>query len=75
MTAAQIAALGSTVREECLKEEQVTDAEVSGTFDFSTGALTLTIAVVSGYGPFTMVLLVSGVTVQLLNANLASPLP
>ena len=75
MTAAQIADLGGSVREECLKEEQVNDAEVSGTFSFQTSALTLTIAVVSAYGPFTMVLLVSNVTVQLLNANLNQPLP
>jgi hypothetical protein len=74
MTAAQISALGSTVRAECLKDEQVTDATVSGSFSFQTSALTLTIAIQSAYGPFTMVLLVSGVTVQLLNANLSTPL-
>lgn len=75
MTQAQIADLGADIRDEVLKEEQVTDAEVSGTFSYQTSALTLSLAVESAYGPFLMVLLVTKVTVQLLNANLLSPLP
>jgi hypothetical protein len=75
MTQADIAYLGSEIRDEFLKEEQVTDAEVNGTFSYQTSALTLSIAVESAYGPFLMVLLVTSVTVQLLNSNLLSPLP
>jgi hypothetical protein len=75
MTQADIADLGSEIRDEFLKEEQVTDAEVNGTFSYQTSALTLSIAVESAYGPFLMVLLVTSVTVQLLNSNLLSPLP
>lgn len=74
MTAAQISALGSTVRGEVLKDQQVTDCQVSSTFSFQTSALTMTLSVQSGQGPFTMVLLVSQVSVQLLNANLSTPI-
>lgn len=74
MTVAQISSLGAVIRAELLKDEQVVDAQVSGTFSFQTSVLTLTEAIQSSYGPFTMVLAVSAVTVQLLNANLSTPI-
>jgi hypothetical protein len=74
MTTQQIAALGSVVQQECLKDQQVTACNVTGTFSFTTSVLTMTIMVTSGAGPFTMVLAVSQVTVQLLNANLSTPI-
>ena len=74
MTTAQISALGSSVQQELLKDQQVTAVTVSGTYSFAAASLILTIGVMSGAGPFTMVLLVSKVTVQLLNSNLSTPL-
>jgi hypothetical protein len=62
------------VQQECLKDQQVTACNVTGTFSFTTSVLTMTIMVTSGAGPFTMVLAVSQVTVQLLNANLSTPI-
>jgi hypothetical protein len=68
MTAADIMALASTVQNELQKDQRVISATVTGTFMNST--LTLVESIQSGYGPFQLVLSVSGVTVQLLNANL-----
>ena len=70
LTADQIAGLGANVRAELLKDEQISDCTVRSTYSFSTSALTMTIQVQSAYGPFSMVLFVTNVTVALLNANL-----
>jgi len=72
MTTAQILQLAGTIQSELLKDQRVTSALVTGTYSFQTATLSLSEAIQSGYGPFTMVLGVSAVTVQLLNANLLS---
>ena len=70
MTPAQIMQRGGTIGSELRKDQRVLTAIVTGTYSFQTATLTLTEAIQSSYGPFTMVLGVSSVTVQLLNANL-----
>ena len=70
MTAAAIMQLYGTIQTELLKDQRVHAAFVTGTYSFQTSTLTINEAIQSGYGPFTMVLNVSSVTVQLLNANL-----
>jgi hypothetical protein len=72
MTPAQVLALYGTIQAELLKDQRVTQVSVNGSYSFQTSILTLNEAITSSYGPFTLVLNVSQVTVQLLNANLLS---
>lgn len=68
LTPSDIMALGGQIQNELLKDQRVIAATVTGTF--AQSKLTLVESIQSGYGPFQMVLDVSGVTVTLLNANL-----
>jgi hypothetical protein len=70
MTQAQLAALSQTITNELLKDQRVLDVQVKVAFNFATSRLDITEAFQSSYGPFTLTLSVSNVTVQLLNANL-----
>ena len=70
MTLSQISSLASVLRLECLKDQQVNDMSITGTYNFSKATLQLTEFVTSFYGPFTMVIQINAVTVILLNANL-----
>jgi hypothetical protein len=74
MTQSQLARLGQAVTNELLKDQRVTAANVQATYNVSTGKITLTEAIASGYGPFSFVLAVSSVTVELLSQNLSSPI-
>jgi hypothetical protein len=74
MTTDQLSKLSQAVTNELLKDQRVTSAIITATFNFHTGQLILTEAIQSGYGPFSFVLAVSQVTVELLNQNLAQPL-
>jgi hypothetical protein len=70
MTAAAISQLYGTIQNELRKDQRVFSATVTGSYSFQTSTLTLNEAIQSGYGPFSLVLAVSSVTVTLLNANL-----
>lgn len=70
MTTSQIKQVFGTVQNEVLKDQRVTAAFVTGSFNPATSTLTIAISVQSSYGPFTFTLEVSQVTVKLLNANL-----
>jgi hypothetical protein len=70
MTNAQILQLFGTIQAELLKDQRVTSATCTGGFNPATSVLTINEAIASGYGPFTLVLEVSSVTVTMLNANL-----
>ena len=70
MTSAAILQLFGTLQTELLKDQRVTSAIVTGSYNPQTSVLTINEAIQSSYGPFTLVLGVSSVTVQLLNANL-----
>lgn len=70
MTATQIVALYGTIQTELLKDQRVVQATVTGEYSFVTAELTINEAIQSSYGPFSLVLVVSSVTVSLLNANL-----
>jgi hypothetical protein len=70
MTPAAITQLYGTIQTELLKDQRVTSAIVTGSYSFQTSGLTINEAIQSSYGPFTLVLAVSSVTVTLLNANL-----
>jgi hypothetical protein len=74
MTPAQISRLSQAVTNEILKDQRVTAANVQATFNVGTGKIVLTEQVSSGYGPFSFVLAVSNVTVELLSQNLSSPI-
>jgi hypothetical protein len=70
MTAAAISQLYGTIQNELRKDQRVFSATVTGSYSFPTATLTLNESIQSGYGPFSLVLAVSSVTVTLLNANL-----
>jgi hypothetical protein len=70
MTPTQVLSIYGTIQAELLKDQRVSQAIVNGSYSFQTSVLTLNEAITSSYGPFTLVLAVSAVTVQLLNANL-----
>jgi hypothetical protein len=70
MTPAAILQLYASIQSELLKDQRVTTAIVTGSYSYQTAGLTINEAITSAYGPFTMVLNVSSVTVTLLNANL-----
>lgn len=69
MGPADLALMFSAVIAECLKDERVVGADVTGTF--VNGAVTLNITLTDGDGPFSLVLSVSvtSVTVQLLTVQ------
>ena len=70
MTPTAITQLYGTIQTELLKDQRVASAIVSGSYSFQTAVLTINEAIQSAYGPFSLVLGVSSVTVTLLNANL-----
>lgn len=59
-----LAIMFSAASAECLKDERVVGADVTGTF--VNGVVTLNITITDSDGPFTLVLTVSHVTVQIL---------
>lgn len=67
MSARDLAMLYANVRNECLKDERVMDAAVTGTL--SSGVLLLTITLTDGDGPFALVLGVTNVDVTILRVT------
>lgn len=65
LTQAEIAAIGSDVEAECLKDERVLACSVSSVFAAST--LTVVITVTDAAGPFALVLAASAVNVTLVS--------
>lgn len=61
--------LQRAVRDECEKDERVQSADVAAAFNFGTQTMTLTIGIVTANGPFKLVLLVSQLTVAILDAS------
>src|SRR6185503_16253832 len=59
-------AVAAAVNDECLKDERVDSCSTDATFGEDT--LTLTISIVTAAGPFKLVLLVDGLTVEILEA-------
>jgi len=74
MTAQQLAQIGTTISNELMKDQRVSMANVTATYSIQTAKLTLTEQITSLYGPFSFVLAVGSVTVELLNQNLSSPI-
>ena len=70
MTANEIAQFTSAVQLEVLKDQRILAATVTATFVPANGYLQVSIAGQSSYGPFSLVLAVSNVSVTILNANL-----
>lgn len=70
-TQAQINGLSGTLKAEAEKDERVVNADVQATYQPSTRALTITMAIQSGYGPFSLTLsLINGqVTVSVLQGS------
>lgn len=67
LTAADVARISSLAKSELLQDERI--AQVSVTGAFAAGTLTLTIVGTGGSGPFSLVLAVDAVTVQILSAT------
>lgn len=65
-TPAQVAQAEHYITAECEADERVSSAEVSIAFVSSTGIATITIALVTTSGPFTLILQVSDLTVEIL---------
>lgn len=74
MTPAQLSNLGTYVTNELMKDQRVRSATVKATYNASTSQLFLAESVVSSYGPFSFVLAVTNLTVQMLDQNLAAPI-
>lgn len=68
MSPRDIASLRSSIEAECLKDERVSEAEVSAVLD-SVGVLTLTIKLVANDTELTLVLSVSDVTIDLVSVT------
>lgn len=66
LTPQRIAAIPSEVSAECEKDERVKSAKVSAAFDFQKETLSILIALLTAVGPFTLVLSVDKLTVELL---------
>jgi hypothetical protein len=72
MTQSQINALQGQIQQEALKDQRVQSLTVQCSFTSATSTLTVTLNVVSLYGPFQLTLAVTSLTVAILNANLPS---
>lgn len=70
LTISQLNSISGLVQGEVLKDQRVKTVLVTTTFSLVSSVLNMTIAVTSLYGPFSLTLAVSQVTVQILNANL-----
>lgn len=68
MSPRELAAMRAGIVGECLKDERVESVDVSSDLAVD-GTLTITIDVVGANGPFTLVLAVTSVTVQLLSVS------
>jgi hypothetical protein len=66
MTVAQLAQLKSLIQGQLLRDQRIISATVGVSFSFATSILTVTMAIQSSLGPFTLTLNVSAVTVQML---------
>lgn len=66
MTQAQIQQLGSQVQAQLLRDQRVQAVNVTSSYNVATSTLTLVEQVTSGAGPFTLTLIVSQVTIQVL---------
>lgn len=69
VTQLQLQALAGGLKTELLKEEAITNVVVMFSFNSATKALTITENFTSGYGPFTLTLNVSQVTLAILLDN------
>lgn len=56
-------------KDECEKDERVQSASVSSVFNFALSTLTLTIAILTALGPFTLVLAVTALTVAIISVG------
>jgi hypothetical protein len=69
-TNGNLLAIAGSIQNEVLKDQRVSTATVNCSYVPQTATMTATIAIQSSYGPFTLVLSVSAVTVQILDANI-----
>lgn len=69
MTQAQLQQLSNVIRTELLRDQRVQDCQVQVSYNTGTSALTVVENIQSGYGPFSLTLAVTAVTVQILEAN------
>jgi hypothetical protein len=65
-TQEELAALGSQVESECRKDERVEGATVTASHNLSTSTLTVDAQIESAEGPFSLILKVSDVGIELL---------
>jgi len=72
ITQAELQALAGALRNELLKDEGITDVAISVTFDPRVSSLTIVEKFTSGYGPFSLTLNVSQVTLEVLVQNQGS---
>lgn len=68
MTQAQISGLGLVAQKQILRDQRVTAATVTASWNWATSTLTLVEQIQSTLGPFTLTLNVTAVTVQMLLA-------
>jgi hypothetical protein len=66
MTQAQISAIGSLVTNQLLRDQRITAASVSASFNYGTSKLTLIEQIQSTLGPFTLTVIVGAVTVHVI---------
>lgn len=66
MTQQALAKLSGDVQAECLKDERVQSAACSPTWSAASGVLTLHVNVITGSGPFKLVIGVTSMTVALM---------
>lgn len=69
LTQQQLAGLPAVVQKELQRDERVQKADVAGSYDTATNALTLTETITTAQGTFTLTLAVSAVTVTLLSQS------
>jgi phage baseplate assembly protein W len=69
LDAGKIAKCRAEVESQALEDERITAATSTVVFDQGTSALTISLAVMTSFGPFLLVLSVTAVTVTLLSAS------
>lgn len=68
LTDAELFAIGAAIEGECARDERVSRARAAVSFDAAAQTLRIAIDVTSAQGPFALVLAVSAVSVELLEA-------
>lgn len=76
LTQTQLSQLRGAVSSECEKDERVLRCDADVSYNARTSSLTVGLTITTATGPFSLILLVTAVTVDLLNANLpTTPIP